>query len=117
MKALGDMMGAYKCDISQDAPLFTYRAKGKLCVLTYHKFLSALKSVLRACGIDDNSISGHSFRRGGASYSYTCGVRQFCIKTKGDWASSAFERYLTVPLEHRWQLVKTMATNIKIKNS
>ena len=47
------------------------------------EFVSALKSVLNACSIDTNyRYSGHSFHRGGASYSFHCGVYLFLKKAK-----------------------------------
>ena len=95
------------CDsVSPTYALFSYRNKSTVCILTYYKFLSALKSTLKP-----SLFSGHSFRRAGASYSFACGVDPFWIKSQGDWSSNAYERYLYVPIDLRWNWL-----NLWLKN-
>ena len=102
------------CDsVSPTYALFSYRNKSTVCILTYCKFLSALKSTLKSCGLEPSVFSGHSFRRAGASYSFACGVDPFWIKSQGDWSSNAYERYLYVPMDLRWKLVKLMAQKLE----
>jgi hypothetical protein len=55
-----------------------------------------LRSGLRATGHPASEISGHSFRRGGASLAYEVGMSATDIKQRGDWRSNAFERYVCV---------------------
>jgi hypothetical protein len=58
--------------------------------------MKRLRDLLRSTGHPANSISCHSFRRGGASLAYTVGMSAVDIKQRGDWKSNAFERYLTI---------------------
>lgn len=75
-------------------PAFTYSEGSMLLPLTYNKFQSKLKMTLRSAGIDTDKYSGHSFRRGGATYAMRCGIPVELTKAQGDWKSNAYERYL-----------------------
>ena len=79
------------------SPLFTYSAPGGTIPLTHTAFVSYLKK-----------FSGHSFRRGGASFALQCGIPADWIKLQGDWASNAYERYLDPSLSLRKQLASKM---------
>jgi len=78
--------------------LFSFNKDGKTVPLTHRWFMLALKSMLTKLGYDSAIYSGHSFRRGGASYAFACGLPPNMIKTQGDWRSDAYERSLTYPL-------------------
>ena len=78
-------------DISQDSPAFSY-ANGKF--INYASFTSSLKSLLKKAGYDPTLYSGHSFRRGGATFLHTCGGTALMIQASGDWSSQCFTRYL-----------------------
>ena len=65
---------------------------------TCHLFLSELREVLYATGLDASMYGTHSFRRGGASFAFQSGIPIELIKILGDWKSSAVLLYLTVPL-------------------
>ena len=73
------------------APAFTY-AKGKF--VNYTSFTSRLKGLLKKAGYDPKLYSGHSFRRGGATFLHTCGGTALMIQASGDWSSQCFTRYL-----------------------
>ena len=45
--------------------------------------------------------SGHSFRRGGATWAFSANVPSELIKEHGDWLSEAYLRYLNFNLEER----------------
>ena len=45
-------------------------------------------------GFDAASFSGHSFRRGGASFAVQDGVLGELIKVVGDWTSDAYYKYM-----------------------
>ena len=53
-----------------DAPALSYSAN---CFVTHQTFTERLKSLLAKSGLDPSLFSGHSFRRGGASYLYSVG--------------------------------------------
>ena len=74
-----------------DAPAFTY---GVNTFITYSAFTSRLKSLLKKAGYDPALFSGHSFRRGGASFLHQCGGTALMIQASGDWSSQCFTRYL-----------------------
>ena len=70
--------------------------------LTYPQFMSRLRVVLAAVGeVNPRSFTSHSFRRGGASFTFLCGVPSELIKILGDWKSDCYLKYLYFPLEAR----------------
>ena len=93
-------------------PAFTYREYGTLLPLTYSVFSNNLKVSLDKCGIDSTKYSGHSFRRGGATFAQTCGVPGHYIKLQGDWRSNAYERYLGSSLKCKFAAVSMMSKAI-----
>ena len=104
-------------DLSQDippyAPLFSYPTQlGRYSCLTHVVFVKILRLVLSSCGLPANEYSGHSFRRGGASFAFSSGVPTELIKSQGDWKSSAYERYLSCPLDQRLKLTRVLALNL-----
>ena len=62
---------------------------------------NTLKSLLTVCGINPDLYSGHSFRRGGASYLHKLGADPVLIKMSGDWLSDAYLRYVDIDLDQR----------------
>ena len=95
-----------------DSPAFSYIKKGRLHSVNYKTFTARLKSLLSRAGLSPEQYSGHSLRRGGASFLHACGCSNLQIQASGDWASSVFTRYLYVTLEQRLQSQMTMAKNI-----
>ena len=79
---------------STPAPLFRYRADGNIIILTQDNFTKKLHDCLRGLGFEARDFSGHSFRRGGASFGLQCGLSPDLIKLQGDWNSNSYERYL-----------------------
>jgi hypothetical protein len=85
-----------------DEPAFRVWKKGyKAAPLTGNWFVKKLKEVLVRCGVDATLYSGHSFRSGGATWAFTCGLPTELIKAQGDWTSDAYMRYLRLPWECR----------------
>ena len=93
-------------------PAFTYREGSALKALTYASFTNKLKLTLDKCGLDSALFSGHSFRRGGATFALHCGVPSDYIKLQGDWKSNAHERYLDHSLRYKLETVKQMCEGI-----
>ncbi|KAI8490895.1 hypothetical protein Bbelb_313140 [Branchiostoma belcheri] len=79
-------------------PLIPSRAGG-LVTLTHDTLVTHLKTLLHTAGFPAARFSGHSFRRGGATYAWHCGADPATIKLLGDWSSDAYERYLDSSLE------------------
>ena len=77
--------------VSQDSPAFTF-AKGQF--IKYSSFTTRLKNLLKKAGLDPALYSGHSFRRGGATFLHLCGGTALMIQASGDWSSQCFTRYI-----------------------
>ena len=89
-----------RVDASPDSPAFSY-ATGKF--ITYNSFTSRLKTLLTKSGYPAANYSGHSFRRGGATFLHQCGGSVLMIQSSGDWSSSVFTKYLFLTTTERWK--------------
>ena len=75
-------------------PAFMIPSPRGLIPLTHHVLVASLKHCLRAIGVDPSLYSGHSFRRGGATFAHRLGVDPMLIKRMGDWRSDAYMLYI-----------------------
>lgn len=98
-----------------DIPAFMFSTPTGLKLLNYEGFLSRLHECLREIGIDPKKYSGHSFRRGGASFALECGLPPDLIQTQGDWRSDAYKSYIDPSLEYRQQVCQSLGKAIKLK--
>ena len=98
-------------DIPEDAPAFSFT---KTQFINHRSYTVRLKQLLRKAGLDPALYSGHSFRRGGASYLYSIGGTTLMVQVLGDWASQVFTRYLHLSLDDRLQAQELIASNINI---
>ena len=73
-------------------------------------FTKRLKQLLKKAGLDPDLFSGHSFRRGGATFLHNCGGTVFMVQASGDWSSQCFARYLYLSEDQR------LAAQMLIKN-
>ena len=96
-----------------DSPAFSYRKNGRLTSVCYRTFTARLKSLLSSSGLQPEKYSGHSLRRGGATFLHACGASHLQIQACGDWASQVFTRYLYVSLDQRLESQMLMARNIQ----
>lgn len=94
--------------LASPSPAFLFFEQNKLSVLTYATFLNMLKHYLSLLGYDSHSYSGHSFRRGGASFALECGVPADLIQSQGDWKSDAYKSYLDPSFAHRQQVMNKL---------
>ena len=99
-----------RVNVHSDSPAFSYSLKKHI---TYSSFTQRLKSLLIKAGYSAHSYSGHSFRRGGASFLHACGGTALQVQASGDWSSSCFTRYLFLTTEQRWssQLLMSHGVN------
>ena len=95
--------------ISSPSPAFLYYVQGRPLALTYPVFLKMLKHYIGRLGFDCTQYSGHSFRRGGASFALECGVPADIIQSQGDWKSDAYKAYLDPSFAHRQQIMNKFA--------
>lgn len=69
--------------------------------VTYAEFMLVLRRLAGTVGLDPSSFSSHSFRRGGATFAFQADVPALLIKAQGDWASSAYLKYIDMSVEQR----------------
>ena len=93
----------------EEAPALSFSPKG---FITHRTFTSKLKLWLTKAGLDPALFSGHSFRRGGASYLYSIGGSTLMVQVMGDWRSQVFTRYLYLSLEDRQTAQTLIQTSI-----
>ena len=96
-------------DIPENAPAFSYT---KTKFVNHRTYTMRLKKLLSKAGLDPTLYSGHSFRRGGASYLYSIGGTTLMVQVLGDWASQVFTRYLHLSLDDRLEAQELIAINI-----
>ena len=80
------------------APAFSF---SKSEFITYKSFTERLKNLLAKAGQSPELFSGHSFRRGGATFLHKVGGTVLQIQAAGDWSSQCFTRYLYLSTEER----------------
>ena len=104
---LCELFSRVKAD--DDAPTLSYSSS---LFVTHKPFTAKLKILLGKAGLDSSLFSGHSFRRGGASYLYSVGGSTLMVQTLGTWSSQIFTRYLYLSLADRLAAQSLMAKNI-----
>ena len=81
--------------------------------LTYKKFQDLLRESLKKAGVVDYSAySSHSYRRGGCTFSFLCGIPSPVIKLLGSWRSDCYLKYIEFPLETRTAATELMKLRI-----
>jgi len=100
------------CPAQASSPAFVIPTAAGLRSLSYSSFTKHLKDLLRFAGFNPDDYSGHSLRRGGATYANSLGISHELIQLQGDWASSAYREYLARPLRQRYTVAKQVATQI-----
>ena len=78
-----------------DAPIFVLE-DGKQPTRAW--VVQRLRSVAEQLGLPRDSLSGHSFRKGGATSLAAAGVPDSVIKTMGRWQSTAYQLYVSLPM-------------------
>lgn len=92
-----------------NAPAFTFAPQQ---FIKYSSFTSSLKQLLKKAGYNPDLYSGHSFRRGGATFLHSCGGTALMIQASGDWSSQCFTRYLYLSEAERFHSQVLMANYI-----
>ena len=97
--------------VPASAPLFSVRASDPASVqaITYPQFSRFLARSLQAIGADPGEFSPLSFRRGGATFAFDCGLPAELIKLQGDWRSDAYLVYLEMTDHQKRTAVNAMA--------
>lgn len=93
----------------RSTPVFLISSPKRLIPLTTRTFVSSFCSYLPATGISNaQSVRGHSFRRGAATWAFSCGVPGEPIQLYGDWSSDAYKLYLEYSLESKLALANQL---------
>lgn len=98
-----------RIDVPPSAPAFSYSSRS---FINYKVFTTRLKNLLTRAGFPANKFSGHSFRRGAASFLHLCGGSALMVMAAGDWSSNCYTRYLFLSTEQRLQAQKLMSRAI-----
>ena len=86
-------------------PALVFVQDGQIKWLNKSIFISTFRSVLRSGGHKDAAaFTGHSFRRGGATFAFQAGIPGELIQICGDWASDSYKRYLEFNMKTRLEL-------------
>ena len=96
-------------DADANSPAFAF---GNSQFITYSKFTSRLKELLKKAGYNPDLFSGHSFRRGGASFLHSCGGTALMVQSSGDWSSQCFTRYLYLSESERLRAQSLISSGI-----
>ena len=89
VRHLARLFETVKCQ--SDKPAFSY---SNIKCINHSYFTSTLKKLLRMVGYNPDLFSGHSFRRGGATFLHNSGGTALMVQACGDWSSLCFTRYL-----------------------
>ena len=95
--------------VPEDAPAFSFNQRS---FISYTTFTTRLKTLLTKAGYDASMYSGHSFRRGGATFLHSCGGTALMVQATGDWSSQCFTRYLYLSFEERLRSQTLMSDRI-----
>ena len=103
--------------LDSSLPAFSYTEKGRVKCITYDGFTKELKHLLNLAGLKADSFSGHSFRRGGATYLYRLGADPLLIQASGDWATDCYTRYVFLTLDQRYHAQQMMTNNTRFEDN
>ncbi len=96
-----------------DYPAFSYLKHGNVVPLTYSQFVRQFKLWLTLLEVGDKDLySSHSFRRGGATFAFQCGVSPSLIKCQGDWSSDCYLKYISLTMADKLVTTRMMADRI-----
>ena len=102
-------------EMDDAGPAFVFLDQGKPCWLTRSIFITAFRAVLKSGGVKDAALfTGHSFRRGGATWAFQAGIPGELIQICGDWASDAYKRYLEFSMDDKLNLAAQFVRHLSL---
>ena len=103
------------CHIDSSAPAFLFSDLGKPKWLTRALFIRTFRAVLKSAGLAGAaSFTGHSFRRGGATWAFRAGIPGELIQICGDWVSDAYKQYLEFSMEDKLDLAALLVRHLPL---
>ena len=101
--------------VPKPGPAFVFLYQGQLHWLTRKVFIQTFRAVLKSGGVANaTAFTGHSFRRGGASFAFQAGIPGELIQICGDWASDAYKRYLEFSMGDKLDLAAQMVRHLPL---
>ena len=94
---------------SPESPAFVIPSASGLKPIVYSVFHNILRGCISSLGLEAGQFSSHSFRRGGATFAFECGLPAECIKSQGDWRSDAYQLYIDISQNQRVMVAKTLS--------
>jgi integrase len=83
------------CPAGPSEPAFSFvQQSGEIAPLTHRLLVVTVKKMAKWIGLQETEVAGHSFRRGGATYAFMCGVPTMLIQRQGGWRSEVYKDYV-----------------------
>jgi len=112
VRALIDCLACFPCSANVSSP-FLLHGKTGLVPMTKRRFTDRLNALLRTLGVSAGLYSGHSFRRGGATWALQCGVAPEVVRLLGDWRSDCYKDYISANLTLRTEAAQKMGAPLR----
>ena len=97
----------------RSCPVFLLPGPSGVVPLTKRSFVSQFRTCLSHIGVPHaDRYHGHSFRRGAASWAFSCGVPGELIQLYGDWSSDSYKLYLEFSLKSKLALATQLRSAI-----
>ena len=93
-------------------PAFVFLEEGQVKWLTRSKFIRTFREIIALKVHDPTEFTGHSFRRGGATWAFQCGMPGELIQICGDWVSDSYKRYLEFSTRNKLDLAALLVRNL-----
>lgn len=97
-----------------EAPAFGFNTIEGYKPITHPYLVKSTKQYAAAIGLDPAEVSGHSYRRGGATFAFAAGVPDALIQQQGLWASLCYRGYIDTPIEARLMASTMMLARITV---
>jgi integrase len=81
--------------------------------LRQQQLVAMVKELCAKIGLPPQQVSGHSFRRGGATFAFAIGVTETLIQRQGGWRSDSYKDYIWLDPEGCASCAGTMGVAIK----
>ena len=93
-------------------PAFVFLEKGQIKWLTKSTFIRTFRTIIAGGGNNPSYFTGHSFRHGGATWAFQCGMPGELIQICGDWVSHSYKRYLEFSTQNKLDLAALLTRNL-----
>ena len=100
--------------IESSGPAFVFLDQGKQRWLTRSIFIRTFRKLLKSAGLVGDVFTGHSFRRGGATWAFRAGMPGELIQICGDWVSDAYKNYLEFSMEDKLDLAALLVRHLPL---